>query len=291
MPEHTNSLNLEPITAHFGARVRNARIQDITPARKDELNAALHQYQVLVFEGQELSTQDYTGFGRMFGQIERNLLEQFRLPEEPDIFIISNLKKDGRVIGHTDGGFVWHSDMAFAEHPAAATMLYTLEAPTTGGDTVFASNYVSFESLPETEREHYRQFDVIHSFEQLYSGRRVQPKDEERKRWPDVVHPLVRMHPVTGREGFYLGFGDVRTICGMERDESLKLIQHLTDLATREDLIYRHKWKVGDVVIWDNRGLLHAATPYDKDNDRRLVWRISVRGERPIRAQQPRNAA
>lgn len=284
-------LRIEPITSHFGAKILGVRIQDLTPSCKDELNEALSRHQVLIFENQNLSTDDYTAFGRMFGPIERNLLEQFRLPEDPDIFVISNLKRDGRDIGHTDGGFVWHSDMAFAEHPAAATMLYTLEAPTTGGDTIFASNYVSFEGLSQTDRDYYRQFDVIHSFEELYKGRKAQPRDEERRRFPDVVHPLVRMHPVTGREGFYLGFGDVRKICGMDQAASLELIKRLTELATKPELVYRHRWKVGDVVIWDNRGLLHAATPYDKENDRRLVWRISVRGERPVRAEHPRSAA
>ena len=125
--------------------------------------------------------------------------------------------------------------------------------------------------------------DVVHSFEELYRGRKAQPRDEERGRWPDVVHPLVRAHPVTGREGYYIGFGDVREVAGLPREDGLALIKRLADEATRPERVYRHRWRPGDVVVWDNRGVLHAATPYDKEGDHRLVWRISVKGERPRR--------
>lgn len=277
-------LSLEPLDIGFGARVRDVRIQDLVPAAAEALNDALCRHQLLIFEGQSLTAAEYTAFGNMFGPIERHLLEQFHLPQHPDIFVISNLKENGRAIGHTDGGFVWHTDMGFAERPAAATMLYTREAPSKGGDTIFASTYLSFEGLPDDERSYYAGLDVIHSFEELYRGRKAQPRDEERKRWPDVIHPLVRTHPVTGRNGFYLGFGDVRAVSGMEQDAGLELIKRLADLTTQPQRVYRHTWQVGDVVIWDNRGMLHAATPYDKDNDRRLVWRISVQGERPFQA-------
>lgn len=277
------NLELQPLPLGFGARVGAMRLQDLTPDRAPALLDALHRYQVLVFENQSLTPAEYADFARLLGPPEPHVLTQFQLPEMPEIFVISNVVESGRPIGHADGGFEWHTDMAFAEQPMAYTMLYTIEAPTSGADTVFASTYAGYDALPAEERARLRELDVVHSIEKLYEGRAAQPSDAVRKKRPDVVHPLVRTHPATGRDGLYLGLRQTRTVTGLDEAKSEALIAELVEKITRPERVYSHKWKAGDVVIWDNRGLLHAATPYDKENQRRLVWRISIRGERPFR--------
>jgi taurine dioxygenase len=280
------ALDVEPFPCGFGAYVRDVRLQDLTPDHGPGVLDALHHHQVLVFESQSLSATEYSAFARILGPPEPHVLAQFHLPDAPEIYVISNIVENGRRIGYADGGYEWHTDMAFAEFPMAYTMLYTREAPPAGADTVFASTYTAYEALPETERQRLRGLDVIHSIEKLYEGRAEQPSEATRKKRPDVVHPLVRTHPATGRDGLYLGIRQTRNVTGLDEAQSDALISGLVEMITTPEQVYRHKWKVGDVVVWDNRGLLHAATPYDQENNRRLVWRISIRGERPFRASQ-----
>jgi taurine dioxygenase len=280
-------LSVTPFPGGFGASAGSVRLQDLTPHRGPAVLDALHEHQVLVFENQSLTPTEYTAFARMLGPPEPHVLAQFHLPEAPEIYVISNIVENGRRIGYADGGYEWHTDMAFAEFPMAYTMLYTREAPPAGADTVFASTYTAYEALPAAERARLRGLDVVHSIEKLYEGRKEQPSEAMRKKRPDVVHPLVRTHPATGRDGLYLGIRQTRTVTGHDEAESDALISGLVEMITTPERVYRHKWKDGDVVIWDNRGLLHAATPYDQEKMRRLVWRISIRGERPFRAAAP----
>ncbi len=286
MQDDKTGLTLDRLPGSFGARVTGVRLQDLTPSGGPALMEALHHHQVLVFENQSLTPAEYIAFARMLGPPEPHVLAQFHLQDANEIYVISNIVENGRRIGYADGGYEWHTDMAFAEYPMAYTMLYTIEAPAQGADTVFASTYATYEAMDPAERAALRPLDVVHSLEKLYGGRKEQPSETMRRARPDVVHPLVRTHPDTGREGLYLGLRQTRSVTGLDDSQSDAFIGGLVERIVAPEGVYRHKWKAGDVVVWDNRGLLHAATPYDQEAHRRLVWRISIRGERPFRAER-----
>ena len=260
---------------------------EITGAMADatsELKRLLHEKQLLVFRDQRLEADDLERFTRAFGEPDPHVLTQFALPGHPDIFVISNIVRDGKPIGSRSEGFGWHTDLIYFDRPASYTILYALQVPAEGGDTPFASLYRAYDALPEAERKRLRGLRARHSYTWMYDKRPgVEPlTPEQRARTPDVTHPMVRVHPDTGREGLYINRETVAGIDGLGAAERDALIARLFDFVLQPQFCYTHKWRAGDLVIWDNRGLLHTATPYDMDRHQRLLYRMSVRGEVPI---------
>ncbi len=202
--------------------------------------------QILVFRNLQLEAAEFLEFARRFGRPEPHVIDQFHHPEHADILILSNVKKDGAPIGLADAGTYFHTDYSYLEVPARATLLYSIEVPAKGGDTLFANQYTAYDDLPG------------------------------KLDW--VRHPVVRRHPVTGRKALYAVSGSSFGIEGMPQDEAIDLLDELRDHATQAKYQYRLKYGVGDVVIWDNASLLHSATLTDPD-DPRTLWRITVKEE------------
>lgn len=282
----THGLAVRALSPHLGAEITGFDVraigQDVSLAQIQQL---LFQHQVLCFRDQQLQASDVMDFTRLFGTPDPHVLEQFTHPEHRDILVLSNIVKDGKPIGSTQEGFGWHTDLSYMRLPAAYTILYGVEVPPVGADTCFASLYKAYDSLPQEERDQLRRLTGMYSYNKLYATRNYnRPLTEEQKaRTPDVTHPLVRVHPHTGREGMYLNRDTCTGIEGMTPDDSLALIKRMFDL-TVQNFAYEHRWSAGDLVIWDNRGALHSATPYDKDLHRRLIYRTTVQGEQPIAA-------
>ena len=161
------------------------------------------------------------------------------------------------------------------------TMLYALEVPAEGSDTLIADQCAAFESLPAERQRALDGLMVHHSFTALREMRKIPTTDADRARYPDVFHPLVRRHPRDGRKALWVSTGTVKGIVGMPNPQGLDLIGELVDLITQERFIYRHKWRVGDVLVWDNRCTLHRGTPFDTSKYVRYVRRTWVRGEVP----------
>lgn len=285
MTELGAGIKVTPVAESMGAEVAGLSVRDIPRLGIFErVKRLLFDFQLLVFRDQQLTPEDLEGFTRLFGEPDPHVLQQYALTGHPDIFVISNLEEGGRPVGSRYEGFGWHTDLPYLDRPAAYTILYALEVPTTGGDTVFASLYRAYDELPEEEKERLRSLSATHSYLKLYNMRPNPPPltPEQRARTPDVSHPLVRIHPETGREGLYINRDDVVGVDGLETEEALALIDRLFEFAQQPRFVYQHKWRAGDLTIWDNRGTIHRATPYDMERDRRLVYRTSVRGERPI---------
>ena len=271
-------------------------VRDVSPALGAEITGAdaiaeapriaklLHEKQLLVFRDQRMDADGLERFTRQFGAPDPHVLTQFALPGHPDIFVISNIVRDGRPLGSREEGFGWHTDLIYFAQPASYTILYALQVPAEGGDTLFASLYRAYDALPEAERARLKTLRARHSYTFMYDKRPGVPPltPEQRARTPDVLHPLVRVHPDTGREGLYINRETVAGIEGLKEDECRALIARLFDFALQPQFRYAHKWQAGDLVIWDNRGLLHTATPYDMERHQRLLYRMSVRGEVPI---------
>ena len=244
---------------------------------KASIREALLDHLVICIPNQSLEADDLIAFGKQFGDLEPHVLSQFHHPDHANIIILSNRTEDGRPVGVADAGSYWHSDLSYMRVPALATGLYALEVPESGGDTLFANMYAAYEALPGDIRERIEGRTAIHS----YSYRRPVLTEEQRRRTPDVEHPVVRTHPDTGRKALYVNPGYTTRIVGMEERASDELLEMLFSHATSPRFQYRHKWSAGDVVLWDNRCALHSATGGYTANQPRTMYRITITGSVP----------
>ena len=249
-----------------------------------EIWDAFFASQVLVFRGQELTPERYLSFARQFGRPEPHVIDQFHHPEHADILILSNREKDGKPIGLADAGTYFHTDYSYLPVPARATLLYSIEVPKKGGDTLFADQYTAYDELPSSLKRKVEDLVGLHHYgnrdDQDNSSRTVASmlSEDQEKKMTWVRHPIVRKHPVTGRKALYSISGSSFGIDGMPQDEAIDLLDELKRHATQEKYQLRLKYGVGDVVIWDNASLLHSATLTDPA-DPRTLWRITVKEE------------
>ena len=259
---------------------------DALDAPFPEIWEAFFRAQVLVFRAQRLTPSAFLAFARQFGRPEPHVIDQFHHPEHADILILSNIRKNGEPIGLADAGTYFHTDYSYLDIPARATLLYSIQVPKKGGDTLFADQYTAYEDLgTEMKRKiddlvalhHYGNRDDLDTSSRTVASALTE-EQEEKMAW--VRHPVVRRHPVTGRKALYAVSGSSFGIEGMPQDEAAGLLDELKRHATREKYQYRLKYGVGDVVIWDNASLLHAATLTDPE-DPRTLWRITVKEEGP----------
>jgi taurine dioxygenase len=241
--------------------------------------------QVLVFRGLRLTAGQFLEFARQFGRPEPHVIDQFHHPEHAEILILSNRRKNGEPAGLADAGTYFHTDYSYLEVPARCTMLYSIEVPGKGGDTLFADQYAAYDGLPESMKQRIEELVALHHYGNRddldRSSRTVASvltgEQEGKLAW--VRHRIVRRHPVTGRKALYAVSGSSFGIEGMPRDESHALLDELKRHATQAKYQLRLKYGVGDLVIWDNASLLHSATLTDPE-DPRTLWRITVKEER-----------
>ncbi len=226
---------------------------------------------IMVIRGQTLSPQEQMRFTRAFGTPEDNPRREFTYPGIPEIYVISNKVVDGRKIGDPTAGQGWHTDSSFLAEPVKCTMLYAMEVPDEGSDTLLADLCAAWNALPAERQAELDGLQVQHSWRALMELKGVYLAPEDNS-LPDVVHPMVRVHPTDGRKALWVSTGTTR---------GLELLDELVAFATQDRFVYRHKWQVGDVLIWDNRCTLHTGTPFDLSRYQRHVHRTWVRGERP----------
>ncbi len=241
--------------------------------------------QVLVFRAQRFSPAQFVAFASRFGRPEPHVIDQFHHPEHADILILSNVKKNGEPIGLADAGTYFHTDYSYLEVPARATLLYSIQVPSRGGDTLFANQYAAYEDLSASLKKTIENLVALHHYgnrDDLDRRSRTAASvltGEQEKKMTWVRHPIARRHPVTGRTALYAVSGSSFGIEGMPEDEALDLLDELKAHATQQKYQCRLRYGPGDVVIWDNASLLHAATLTDPD-DPRTLWRITVKEER-----------
>ncbi|HXU56149.1 MAG TPA: TauD/TfdA family dioxygenase [Casimicrobiaceae bacterium] len=247
-----------------------------------ELEQTFFRGQILVLRDQRLTPQQFLAFARRFGPPEPHVIDQFHHPEESNILILSNRRKNGQPIGLADAGTYFHTDYSYLQVPARATMLYSVEVPKAGGNTLFANQYAAYDDLPDAMKRRIAPLIGVHH----YGNRKVTDEmsrvaaspltDEQKAKMPLITHPLVRPHPVTGRKALYAVSGSSYGIVGMPDDEAVALLDELAAHATQPKYVLSYRYRVGDVVIWDNASLLHSATLTDPD-DPRTLWRITIK--------------
>jgi taurine dioxygenase len=278
-------MEFRKFSAGFGIEVNGVDLSRLEEKDFKKIEQAFYQHQVLVARSQKLTAQQFLDFARRFGQPEPHVIDQFHHPEHADILILSNVQKNGQPTGLADAGTYFHTDYSYLEVPARATMLYSIQVPKAGGDTLFANQYAAYDDLPSNLKEKTRNLVALHHYgnrdDQDKSSRTVASvlTEEQEKKVAWVKHRVARPHPVTGRTALYSVSGSSFDIEGMPRNEAVALLDELKVHSTQEKYRLRLKYGVGDLVIWDNASLLHSATLTDPE-DPRTLWRITVKEER-----------
>lgn len=244
-------------------------------------------HSLLVFRDQNLTPDQHVAFSQRWGEIKGHILTQYLLPGYEGLLVVSNKKDDqGEPVGIEDAGRYWHTDVSYEPVPPMGSLLYGLEVPETGGDTLFASQYRAYENLPDDLKERVATLRARHRFNyvQIQEGEDSSRKpltEEQKRQLVGAEHPVVRTHPETGRKALYVNPGFTETLLGLDEKEGRCLLDALFGYATAESVIYRHQWQAHDLVLWDNRCLMHHATPYPADSIRHM-HRTTVAGTAPV---------
>ncbi|MFT8246296.1 TauD/TfdA dioxygenase family protein [Roseomonas sp. BN140053] len=259
------------------------------------LKAAFEQNSVLVIRRQEITPAQQVAFSRRLGELEIHVLRQFLHPDAPEILLVSNEKRDGKPIGLGDAGHYWHSDLSYKEEPSLGSALYARVLPRDGGDTLFASMHAAYDRLEPALRERLIGLTGVHDYGyrsdiQARAGTRPPLTEAQRAAVPPVEHPLVRLHDATGRPALFVNEGFTTRIPELPPAESDAFLRQLFAASVDPAVTYRHHWQPGDMVLWDNRAVIHLATGCPEDQARTL-HRTTIKGARPVGAAQTARAA
>jgi taurine dioxygenase len=276
------SFTIRPLTEHTGAEVIGldfrGRIDADTSAT---LNKAFVQHHVLVMRDQSFEPHDFKTAAQVFGELKTHDKKEHHVPGHPDVYYVSNdeIVNGKRVIP----GETFHTDHSNHPRPPKATMLYAVELPSRGGDTQYVNMHAAYDDLPDDTKRRIDGLKAVHVYLSKYSPRQLGHISTESLRNvpPPGIHPLVRTHPENGRKALFLNPVRMESIVGMEDEDALALIDELMRHATQKKYEYRHQWRHGDWVIWDNRSVMHQANPDYDMNERRYLYRLMLEGEVP----------
>ncbi len=283
-------IQAKKLSIHTGAEILKFDMaQPLDSASLRELESIFHERGMLVFHNQSMTEDQHVAFSRNFGDLEIHVLKQYLQPGHPEILLISNVVEDGKAVGVKDAGHYWHTDLSYLKIPSRCSILYAKEIPApdgerTYGDTCFVNTAAAFEALDEQMQEKLLTLHAVHDYQGRYSKLqqanpgRADLTEEQKKQVPPVVHPVVRTHPFTGRKCIYVNEGFTTSIVGMPQQESDELLQFLYAHCTQEKFMYRHKWQVGDVLMWDNCTTQHLAIADYELPQRRLLHRTTLTG-------------
>ena len=270
-----------PLSAGFGVEARGVDLARLDDATFAALERAFYDAHLLAVRAQDLTPREFGAWARRFGPPQPHVIDQFHHPEDANILILSNVKKDGKPTGLQDAGSYFHTDYSYLQVPARATTLYSRVVPKVGGHTVFADQQAAYDDLPEAMKRRIEPLFAIHHYGNRHdldeSSRTVASvlTEEQKAKMPVITHRIARPHPVTGRKALYAVSGSSFGIVGMPEDEARDLLDELAAHSTQAKYQLAFRYGVGDVVVWDNAALLHKATLTDPA-DARTLWRITV---------------
>jgi taurine dioxygenase len=274
-----------PLSAKLGAEVSDVALaEDISDHVFDAIYQAFLRYQVLLFPPQELPPDRQVKLARRFGEVQIHVMNQYHADGHPELYRLSNLDDQGRPNGkHPDKGTLyWHTDGSWRRVTGQATIIYGEVVPEIGGETHFSDMYGAYERLDPVWKARIANLRAMHNLDFSRTRRHGVDlmTDAQRQDSPPVEHPVVRTHPETGRKCLYLG-DHAESIVGMPYEEGRALIEQLNALAIHPDLTYEHRWTPKQLILWDNRCVMHRATPYDPVTQGRVVRRCTVIGQVP----------
>ena len=288
--EDASPIGLRPLTPTVGAEVLGADLSDLKPGQFDAIRDAFDRFAGLLFRGQDLTPDQLVAFSRRFGDLDHApVMEngQTAVPGLPEVYLISNIKgSDGKEIGSLGAGeAVWHTDMSYLEMPPDISMLHAIEVPPAGGDTWLCGMHAAFLALPDDLKDRVSGIRIKHdgTFNSGGYVRQGVTVSEDPRESPGTYHPVLCAHPRTGVPLLYLGRRRMAHVEGLDLTESEALLDRLWEYATLAENSYRHRWRVGDVLMWDNRATMHRRDPFDA-SQRRLMRRTQVKGATTPRA-------
>jgi taurine dioxygenase len=277
------SFTVTPLTDHTGAEVIGLDFtQPIDIETRAALNHAFAERHVLVIRDQHFTPEQFKAAAQLFGELQAHDKKERHVAGHPDVEYISNDEMvDGKRI---IPGETFHTDHSNHPRPPKATTLFAVELPTSGGDTQYVNMHDAYDDLPEATKREIDGLKAVHVYQSKYSPRSLGTISEESRRNlpPPGIHPLVRTHPENGRKALFLNPVRMESIVGIEDNEALALIDELMRHATQKKYEYRHNWRHGDWVMWDNRSVMHQANPDYDMRERRYLYRLLLKGETPI---------
>ena len=284
------ALSVKNSGAALGAEIAFDLSRDMDERQFRDIEAAFHDNIVVVFRGQTLSSARHIEFSRRFGELEIHIVKKYLLPDYPEILRISNVRDaTGELIGLADAGFTWHTDTSYLQRPSRCSLLHAQEVPVRDGevlgDTIFTNTIAAYEALPDGMKRALAGKKAIHRYSErkrIADSPRPKLTQAQLDATPDVAHPIVRTHPATGRKALYVTEGECIGIQGMPEEDARPLISELHAHCIRPEFQYRHKWQVGDLLMWDNATSMHLAICDYQLPERRLMYRTTVIGGVPV---------
>ena len=277
------TITTRPLTRTFGAEVSGVDLASpLDAATAKTLRELWLKHELLLFRDQRLDEAQQVAFSRHFGPLEIHLRREYLSPENPEILYVSNVKKDGRPIGIlSDTEVGWHYDQIYLPRPAVGSMLYSVIIPPDRGATSFADMTAAYEALPAATKARIEGRKAVQSYEAFNRSYSVPTNDEQRKKTPDIEHPLVRTHPTTGRKALYVCPGMTIRIAGLPEAESAELLAELFAWSVRPEFVYTHTWRLGDALMWDNACTMHRREPFDTAQQR-LMKRTTILADQAV---------
>jgi taurine dioxygenase len=279
--DRSNVIETRPLSTGLGAEIIGVDVS--RPLAQETAKAivdAWHQHLVVLVRGQSLDEDQQVAFAEIFGALNRSHApRRHHSKKNSAVMYVSNIRENGELIGaHPDGEMHFHTDQCHQEQPCSATMLYAMEIPSEGGNTLFANAYAAYEALPTEIKKKLKGRRAVNGYDYSHAEKRGTVL---REGVPFASHPVVRTHPVTGRRSLYVNRLMTLFIEGMEPGESEELLTRLFEHQEQSKFVYEHVWTPGDVVLWDNRCTLHARTDFSPA-ERRLLRRVTIMGEKPV---------
>ncbi len=278
-----NSLEITPLGFAAGAQIRGIDLRKpLSDADQRLINAAWLEHIVLVFPEQDLTPEEQIAFSRRFGVLDdhESQAPSTLHPDHREILVLSNKMVGGKKSGTYNSGRNWHTDLSYTSRPAKGAILHCKEKPPVGGDTMWANLYLALETLTPPIRALIETLEAVHDVSMV---RGIEQRDptvvaEMKRRNPPIIHPVVRTHPETGRKSLLVN-QRIRRFVGMSDEESQSLLAMLNAHATSPEFVFRHRWSLGDVVMWDNRCSCHVALGDFDQTKPRVMYRCSLEGE------------
>lgn len=275
-----DELHTRPLSPALGAEIMGVDLsQPMSDALFEKILQCWHDNVVVLFRNQHLSEADQVRFAERFGPLALSHTRRYTTAN-PAVMLISNIRENGKQIGALpDGEMQFHSDQCYQEKPAMASMLYAIEIPSAGGNTLFANAYKAYETLSDDVKGRLDGRKAMHAYD--YDNAAMKRGTRIADGVPHFAHPVVRTHPATGRKALYVNRLMTIAIEGLPEAESDELLNFLFEHQENRAFVYEHVWRADDLLMWDNRCALHARTDFSSD-ERRLMRRVTVLGERPM---------
>lgn len=261
----------------FGAEIEGISVvAEPTAESIAEAKALWAEHKLLLFRGQDVSEEDLVGFSRQFGDLEIHVRTEYLSPQHPEILYVSNMKKDGKLVGIlSDTEVGWHYDQIYLPRPAVGSLLAAHTLPSKRGNTEFADMAAAYAALPEDIKQKLEGKKATQPYEAFNRAYSVPTNDSQKRRSPDIDQPIVRTHPITGIKALYLCPGMTTRIVGLNEAESEEMLDYLFEWTVRPEFVYSHEWQAGDCLMWDNACTMHRRDPFDQ-NEERLMKRTTI---------------